>query len=152
MAGYNGWPMSNNAVEAYDSGEMLLSRWSKGAILDAIKAENLDLKCSLEKISALPLSILKERLLKYTSWHHTSKFYNCTDFYSLDTDYIEDLTDDDVDRLLANHKDSIARKRAKKKAEIKESEVIKVEKDVENLAEKKSGISCRQLWMYYPAN
>ncbi len=115
MAGYNGWSMSNNAVDAYENGEMPLSKWNKAAILDAIEYEDLELKCSLDKISTLPLAILKSTFLKYTSWHHTSKFYNCTDFYSLDVDYIKNLTDDDIDRLLTDRKESLAHKRAKKK-------------------------------------
>lgn len=129
MAGYNGWSMSNNAVEAYENGEMPLSKWDKKAILDAIEYEDLELKCSFDKMRTLPLKILKEYFLKYTSWHHTSKFYNCTDFYSLDIDYIEKLTNDDLDELLANHKESLARKRAKKKQEIEN-------KKAENVAEK----------------
>lgn len=133
MAGYNGWSMSNNAVDAYENGEMPLSKWDKKAILDAIEYEDLELKCSLDKMRALPLKILKEYFLKYTSWHHTSKFYNCTNFYSLDIDYIEKLTNDDLDELLANHKESLARKRAKKKQEI---ETKKADADAENVAEK----------------
>lgn len=119
MAGYNGWSMSNNAVDVYENGEMPLSKWNKAAILDAIEYEDLELKCSLDKISTLPLAILKSIFLKYTSWHHTSKFYNCTNFYSLDVDYIKNLTDDDIDRLLTDRKESLARKRAKKEIENK---------------------------------
>jgi hypothetical protein len=43
MAGYNGWSMSNNAVDAYENGEMPLSKWNKEAILDAIEYEDLEL-------------------------------------------------------------------------------------------------------------
>lgn len=135
MAGYNGWSMSNNAVDAYENGEMPLSKWDKKAILDAIDYDDLELKCSLEKIRALPLKILKAQFLEYTSWHHTSKFYNCTDFYSLNIDYIKDLTDDDIDILVENHKEDLARKRAKKKQEI-ESKKVDADADTENVAEK----------------
>ena len=34
--GYHGYSMSNNAKEAYENGEMPLSKWTKTAIIDAI--------------------------------------------------------------------------------------------------------------------
>lgn len=45
MAGYNGYSMSNNAVAAYEDGEMPLSKWSKTAILEVIE-ENEDIEDS----------------------------------------------------------------------------------------------------------
>lgn len=38
--GYRGYSMSNNAVDAYNDGEMPLSKWTKRELLDAIEAEN----------------------------------------------------------------------------------------------------------------
>lgn len=38
MAGYHNYSMSNNAVAAYENGEMPLSKWSKKAILAAVAA------------------------------------------------------------------------------------------------------------------
>ena len=35
-AGYHGYSMSNNAVAAYDNGEMPLSKWTKSAILNEL--------------------------------------------------------------------------------------------------------------------
>ena len=59
MSGYAGYSMSQNAVAAYDDYKMPASR-----------AKNyLGLK-NLVGISA-------------SEWHHTSKEYNCTDFYDL---------------------------------------------------------------------
>ena len=37
MAGYFGFSMSNNAVEAYENGQRPLSRWTKGKILNSVK-------------------------------------------------------------------------------------------------------------------
>ena len=37
MAGYNGFSMSNNAVEAYENGEKPLSKWRKSDILETIE-------------------------------------------------------------------------------------------------------------------
>lgn len=36
MAGYYGYSMSNNAVEAYKSGEKPYSKWKKADIIQAI--------------------------------------------------------------------------------------------------------------------
>lgn len=112
MAGYNGWSMSNNAVAAYEDGEKPLSKWTKTDILDAIEEQEVKLKCSIEKLKKLPIKVLKEICLTYSSWHHTSNHYNKTDFYSLDVDRIENLMDDELDELLSNYK-------ADKKAESK---------------------------------
>lgn len=112
MAGYNGFSMSNNAVEAYSNGEKLLSKWTKADIFDTIEEQEVELKCSIEKLKKLPVKVLKEVCLIYSSWHHTSNHYNKTDFYSLDVDRIENLTDDKIEELLLNHK-------ADKKAESK---------------------------------
>ena len=33
MTGYNGWSMSNNAVQAYEDGEKPLSKWTKKTLV-----------------------------------------------------------------------------------------------------------------------
>ena len=104
MAGYNGWSMSNNAVAAYEDGEKPLSKWTKADIFDAIKEQEIELKCSIESLRKLPVKILKEMCLRYSSWHHTSNHYNRTDFYSLDINYIENLSDEEIDRLITEYK------------------------------------------------
>ncbi len=103
MAGYNGWSMSNNAVDAYENGETPLSKWRKSDILEAIEESEIELKCSIEKLRKLPVKILKEVCLRYSSWHHTSNHYNETDFYSLDEERIENLTDTKIDELLIDY-------------------------------------------------
>lgn len=104
MAGYNGFSMSNNAVAAYEDGEKPLSKWTKTDIFDAINKQEVELKCSIEKLKKLPVKVLKEVCLTYSSWHHTSNHYNKTDFYSLDIETIENLTDEKIDELLAKYK------------------------------------------------
>lgn len=104
MAGYNGWLMSNNAVEAYSNGEKPLSKWTKADIFDTINDTEVELKCSIEKLKKLPIKVLKEVCLTYSSWHHTSNHYNKTDFYSLDVERIENLTDDKIEELLLDYK------------------------------------------------
>lgn len=115
MAGYNGWSMSNNAIVAYKDGEKPLSKWTKADIIDTIEKQGLELKCSIEKLKKLPVKVLKKICLTYSSWHHTSNYYNKTDFYLLDVDRIENLTDDKIEELLSDYK-------ANKKVESKPSE------------------------------
>lgn len=80
MAGYNGYSMSNNAVTAYENGEKPFSKWSKADILEEIK-EDIDFeKYNFKKISSF---ILKNYFLQKSSWHHTSSYYNCTNFYRI---------------------------------------------------------------------
>lgn len=98
MSGYYGFSMSNNAVEAYKNGEMPLSKWTKKAILE--EAEKYTLQCSLEKLKQLPLALLRDKLLYESSWHHTSKFYNETNFYSFNEDEISEITDDQLDQWM----------------------------------------------------
>ena len=103
MAGYSGWSMSNNAVDAYDEGERPLSKWTKAEILYEIKEQEVELQCSMEKLRKIPLKVLKDTCLKCSSWHHTSKYYNETDFYALDIDALEELTNETIDDLIATY-------------------------------------------------
>ena len=108
MAGYNGFSMSNNAVAAYENGEKPLSKWTKTDILEGIEKaiieEELILNCSLKSLKKLPAKVLKDICLKYSSWHHTSNHYNKTEFYSLDYDEIEELTDEKIENILSEYK------------------------------------------------
>lgn len=104
MAGYNGYSMSNNAVNAYNTGEKPLSKWSKTAIIEAIKdyiEENTDqtFNFNIDELKKVTIAELKTFLYQ-SSWHHTSNHYNRTDFYSLDTDKIDDLTSDIIKEMV----------------------------------------------------
>ena len=62
MAGYSGFSMSNNAVQAYESGLLPAS-----------------------KIKKVPTNLI-ELFCSPSEWHHTSKEYNKTNFY--DPEYV----------------------------------------------------------------
>lgn len=84
-AGYSGYSMSNNAVAAYENGEMPKSKWTKTLILEALN--DMDVATEIQNAAKkLPVNALKEIFLHKTSWHHTSKMYNATDFYSVNPD------------------------------------------------------------------
>lgn len=101
MAGYSGFSMSNNAVEAYENGEKPISKWSKKDILNsidnAIENGELVLNCSKDKLRKVPVALLKELCLTCSSWHHTSNYYNRTDFYAVDLQKVELLTDESIE-------------------------------------------------------
>ncbi len=95
MAGYDGFSMSNNAVEAYESGEKPKSKWTKREIIEEIKRQieedETELDVSLSDIEKMPVEALRELALSETSWHHTSGYYNRTYFYEVDASEITEL-------------------------------------------------------------
>ena len=106
MAGYIGYSMSRNAADARDRGLRPISEWSKSLILEAIheavEEEELVLQFDEELLRKVKLSELKRVALVCEEWHHTSKFYNRTDFYGLDICNLEDMNKDDVMRLISH--------------------------------------------------
>lgn len=105
-SGYEGYSMSTRAVEAYESGEKPLSRWTKEEIISAI-ADLDEKKAELFKKVTLP--VLKDQVLSFSSWHHTSSHCNRTDFYSINEAYVERISEDEI----------LALCKEKKKAEVK---------------------------------
>ncbi len=91
--GYKGYSMSNRASEAYEAGEKPISKWTKAdiiteiAAIDPIKAESFKKVC---------LKTLKGKVLKRSSWHHTSSRCNKTDFYTLNEDYIKSADEKEI--------------------------------------------------------
>ena len=78
MAGYKGFSMSNNAVRAYEDGEMPISKWTRQAVIDWI-ADDLETDSANIKL----LKRYKDYLY-YSGWHHTSKYYNRTEFFKVE--------------------------------------------------------------------
>ena len=75
MAGYNGFSMSNNAVDAYDDGKFPLSKLRQSHLRGKVF-------CGIKTKFALWLA--KNKHWRYNSWHHTSGHYNKTYFYCLE--------------------------------------------------------------------
>lgn len=84
------YSMSERAAEAYANGEMPLSKWTKKAILAAMRAEKHAALATELEGRQYTLAFLKALFLSTSSWHHTSSKYNSTEFYTL-----ENLGDDD---------------------------------------------------------
>lgn len=94
--GYIGNKMSERAHNAHLQGEKPLSEWTKEDFTSLFDAE-------LEQaVKKLTLKELKNYFLSYIGWHHTGKYYNKTDFYELDVDFIEAVTIDKINEIIAS--------------------------------------------------
>jgi len=80
MAGYNGYSMSNNAVDAYEQGAKPISKWRKSDFVEYDEA-----------LKQFTVDFLRENVLKYECWHHTSSKYNRTNFYKIGSYVINNL-------------------------------------------------------------
>lgn len=114
MSGYYNYSMSNNAVAAYSSGEKPFSKWTKSEIINSLIYEEID-TTKIEMIKNAPATSVK-KLLTLTSWHHTSSYYNKTDFYSVDIAFIQDST---IEQLTEFLKPEIKKEPTERKAECK---------------------------------
>lgn len=106
--GYVGWSMSVNAANAYDNGKKPLSKWTKAEILELCG----DKKELAERLTAPEL---KKTLLYCSEWHHTSSYYNRTDFYDFDADALESLTPETVEQIIAARKPLERKPKAERK-------------------------------------
>ena len=116
--GYVGASMSIRAAEAYNNGSMPLSKWTKTAILEEINSilENANLDVTIDDFKKLTLQELKDTYLEYESWHHTSKFFNETSFYSLNEELILNTTKLGIEVIIQNRP---PRKKRKPKSSVK---------------------------------
>lgn len=95
-SGYSGYSMSNRAVDAYEDGEMPLSKWTKKMIIrEVVEHEHF----TEEELMKYPKKVLAEYFLFESSWHHTSKFCNATDFYSIDEDIAEEGSIEELEEI-----------------------------------------------------
>lgn len=124
MAGYDGYSMSNNARIAYQSGERPLSKWNKDAFLDEVA----DLEREIyEKVKNTPIYILKE-FLGYSAWHHTSKHYNITKFYSFNLESFMAATEEEINTLKEKRKQYLLETKEERDLKKKEVEKKRAEK------------------------
>ena len=109
-SGYAGFSMSRRAVEAYENGEKPMSKWTKKAILEAIDEYSKDneVECPLELFKKISAPVLKDLLLVYSSWHHTSSYANYTAFYSIDFDKLAMLSHEDIMAACKKGKEFVA--------------------------------------------
>lgn len=87
--GYIGRSESVRASEARQEGQKPLSKWTKKAIIEAMRANGAPEEL-LRKAEAQPLWVLQQSVLSKTSWHHTGPNYQKTDFYGINDDYSDE--------------------------------------------------------------
>lgn len=89
QGGYVGASMSVRAQAAYESGEMPMSKWTRGAIISAIKDYCADFDLAYDpKIETMSRAKLAETYLEYKSWHHTGRYARETEFFGLNEDAV----------------------------------------------------------------
>lgn len=110
MAGYKNRSMSNNAITAYESGERPLSKWTFEDFCEEVESET-DVRIKRVKGGY-------KQFLKYSSWHHTSKFYNQTDFYNINFELLQNAIEDG--RVILFTEEELEAKRLAAKAEFEQ--------------------------------
>ena len=101
-SGYIGYSMSRRAAEAYEDGEKPRSKWTKKAMIAAIKDACDDLDLAYDPaIEKMKKAELFHTFLYNSSWHHTGKFFNETDFYAIVEDALADRFPEMSDRQIA---------------------------------------------------
>ena len=94
--GYIGTKMSERAMEAHNNGEKPYSQWSKEDLLDCLPS------ALYAQAKKLTLNELRSELLYNSSWHHTGKYFNRTDFYAIDEDAADELTVEKINLIVEN--------------------------------------------------
>lgn len=108
---YIGQKMSERAAIAYENGEKPLSKWSKSEIVELVLEKRNDFEeKELNKYNKESL----KAFLTYSSWHHTGSYFNNTDFYSLDEDFIE-LSKEEIVEVLNNRMNETKKAKEEKK-------------------------------------
>lgn len=121
-SGYIGHSMSRRAAEAYELGEMPKSKWTKKAMVTAIQSycDEFDMSFDPDVLKGMRKDDMFERFFHKSSWHHTSKFFNETDFYKLDEDAVcgsfRPMTDAEVAERDALRRQAIEEERAVREA------------------------------------
>lgn len=123
--------MSINASLAYLNGEMPKSKWNKKAIIEFL--ENEDRPDLVEKAQPLPYYVLAQ-YLKCTSWHHTSKFYNQTDFWIFGINLFEMAEQADFEKLIADYRAKNPTKTKEERELASQKAAMKREQKAEELA------------------
>lgn len=99
--GYCGKSMSVRAKEAYERDEKPISYWDKYKIVSRIELHRPEIAPACKK---LLLSELKEMFLCYSGWHHTGEYFRQTDFYKIDYQRVDLITEEEILACVSNRK------------------------------------------------
>lgn len=88
--GYQGSSKSNRAVQAEKDNQFPLSKWGKNKIKELYDDARISFSSNfgindyiMSEIEKLSDKEIKDNLLEYSSWHHSSKFANPVNYYGL---------------------------------------------------------------------
>ena len=104
--------MSVRAAEAYEQGEMPISRWTKTAIIHAVKDYCFDFDLAYDPdIEKKTKAELAKEFLEYKSWHHSSRTAREVEFFGLNEDAVcrsfEQMSEEQIierDRQMADER------------------------------------------------
>lgn len=110
--GYLGSSMSVRAAEAYEQSEMPISRWTKTAIIQAVKDYCFDFDLAYDPdIENNTKAELVKEFLEYKSWHHSSRTAREVEFFGLNEDAVcrsfEQMSEEQIierDRQIADER------------------------------------------------
>ena len=121
QAGYIGCSLSEGASDAYSQGERPLSKWSKQDIIDEVVdlSDGRFIESELKKFTK---QVLQDAFLSESSWHHTSRCANITDFYSVDELKLEEITLDSL--ITIAERSAQAETKIKKPTQIKKGKIV----------------------------
>lgn len=146
--GYRGYSMSKRASAAYINGEKPLSRWTKKAIIAAINEweENTNRLMTVD-VNKMTRDDLIDHYIRYSSWHHTSKMINVTEFYQLSESLLtadsREMTADEI----KSRDDMISSQiNAEEEAEKRIREDLEVSRKAAEAFEKANGYSKTCWW------
>lgn len=121
--GYIGQAMSVNAYEAHENDELPISHWTKKKMLAVIKNLGIDTKL----LKKLTKNQLQDVALTQSSWHHTGKFYNQTEFYSINEKLLKELTNEETRQMILDHKKYLEETKEKRRIEREKKEKQRLE-------------------------
>ena len=110
---YIGQRMSVNAYNAYLNDKRPWSKWDKRSILEQLGRGRAK---EVERYNTL---VLRRYFLIYSEWHHTSKYFNETDFFVVDSEKM--ISIDLLDDMQERYKEALKETRNKSSRRILKS-------------------------------
>lgn len=146
--GYHGYSMSKRAASAYINGEKPLSRWTKKTIIDAISEwEESNNRLMTVDVNKMTRDDLIESYIRYSSWHHTSKMINVTEFYQLSDMLLTADSREMTAEEIKSRDDMISSQiKAEEEAEKRIREDLENAREVEKAFEEANGYSKTCWW------
>lgn len=89
QSGYVGASMSVRARDAYESGEMPMSKWTRGVIISAIKGYCDDFDLAYDPgIESMTRAQLADAYLEYRAFRRAGRFGREIEFFGLNEDAV----------------------------------------------------------------